>query len=623
MPSTPGQPAPFQPIMRRLVRLTILVGLAATLLAALVEFGLGYFTADAAFHAEADEIADSQLPLLSIALWEIEPEALQAQIDRIAARRQILWVRLVSWEGRIYVAGEPIKDQHADVVMTIPTPRGNTPLGKLEFSYDRAYFYHDLAKQIVSTVIVLVVLTSIICLMLIKLLRRELQRPLERIADFNARLSPANLTEQLTIRRAPRAWRDEIDLLAESFDILRAGIKRYVIERDEATAKLAQQRDDLDRAVNARTADLIRLNAFLETLSQLSTRFIHLERDQYPSALRDALETITQQLDITACGLAERTATGAYRWRFIYRRKMASLPTFAEDEVLAALPWNEHAEWTAQYWDTVPDDPAVAQFMAGYAAQAMAAFRNRDGELGQLMLCVCASPHDWARSGLRQIEMAAEMMFTTLLRWHDLAALDETRRELWLLSRSDSLTRLPNRRHFDERKIEEARRALREGTPLGILMIDVDFFKRYNDGYGHGAGDECLIAVAETLRTTLHRVGDFLARLGGEEFVVLLPNTHIDQAQQIGERLQQAVFMMNLPHEHAPLGRVTVSIGASVIDIDPKHVATAEQRFDNALLRADDALYIAKAGGRNQVTSLRMTTSDRSNLDLDTDTPAL
>lgn len=171
--------------------------------------------------------------------------------------------------------------------------------------------------------------------------------------------------------------------------------------------------------------------------------------------------------------------------------------------------------------------------------------------------------------------------------------LDSANRELTRLSAVDGLTGIANRRQFDEALSREWRRCLREREPLSLLMADVDYFKQYNDGYGHQAGDECLRTVAENLRAKLRRPADIVARYGGEEFAAVLPDTGLDGAIQVAEAMRSAVQALGLPHEGAPLGVVTVSVG--VASLAPQQV----EGMAKLLGAADWALYEAKRQGRN------------------------
>ena len=165
----------------------------------------------------------------------------------------------------------------------------------------------------------------------------------------------------------------------------------------------------------------------------------------------------------------------------------------------------------------------------------------------------------------------------------------------------DGLTGVHNRRHFDERLDIEMQRAVRSRDNLGVVLADVDFFKRYNDAYGHLAGDDCLRRVARTLKNCLRRPGDVLARYGGEEFACLLPDTDLAGALAVAESMEAAVRSLQMPHAQsdvAPL--VTLSLGVSV---------TLGGRGDAGkfLSLADEQLYKAKAQGRGRVCGAVLT----------------
>ncbi|CDF96997.1 MULTISPECIES: diguanylate cyclase [unclassified Pseudomonas] len=174
------------------------------------------------------------------------------------------------------------------------------------------------------------------------------------------------------------------------------------------------------------------------------------------------------------------------------------------------------------------------------------------------------------------------------------AALEEANRQLVVLSTTDGLTGIANRRHFDETLVNEWRRSVRAGTLLSLMLIDVDLFKSYNDHYGHQAGDDCLRSVANALKVHAQRAGDLVARYGGEEFVLITTTPNADSALQHAQALGEAVEALALPHARSPFGFVTVSIGLAVM------VLMEEVTAQDLLKQADQALYMAKARGRNQ-----------------------
>ncbi len=160
----------------------------------------------------------------------------------------------------------------------------------------------------------------------------------------------------------------------------------------------------------------------------------------------------------------------------------------------------------------------------------------------------------------------------------------------------DALTGIPNRRSFSERLLSEFNRSLRDRYPLSVIMGDIDYFKLYNDTYGHAEGDECLKRVAKTIEKTLKRPGDFCARYGGEEFIIILPAIDRKGAAVIADDIRNNIMALDIPHENSPdYEVVTISLGIGIKD----HGVSITH--DELLKMADDALYIAKAKGRNRV----------------------
>ncbi len=168
------------------------------------------------------------------------------------------------------------------------------------------------------------------------------------------------------------------------------------------------------------------------------------------------------------------------------------------------------------------------------------------------------------------------------------------------MSFTDALTGIPNRRQFDELLAHEIQRAAQTGTWLSLALVDIDFFKGFNDAYGHPKGDRCLKRVASALNEELRDTRDWVFRYGGEEFAILLPNTDLSVALIVLERLRAAVERLGIPHEHSSISKV-VTISAGVISRQPKIETTAIE----VLTDADLGLYQAKNSGRNRVESVK------------------
>lgn len=173
------------------------------------------------------------------------------------------------------------------------------------------------------------------------------------------------------------------------------------------------------------------------------------------------------------------------------------------------------------------------------------------------------------------------------------AALQRVNQELYRLASLDSLTQVANRRRFDEYLNQEWRRLAREQKPLSLILCDVDYFKRYNDTYGHQAGDACLKQIAQAIDHASKRPADLVARYGGEEFAVILPNTDALGAAHVAELIQIEVRKLNLTHPQSEVSEyVTLSLGVS-------SQVPSQESPESLIASVDRLLYEAKAQGRN------------------------
>ena len=173
---------------------------------------------------------------------------------------------------------------------------------------------------------------------------------------------------------------------------------------------------------------------------------------------------------------------------------------------------------------------------------------------------------------------------------------------LRFLTRMDGLTGIANRRYFDETLVLEWRRCAREMKPISLILIDIDFFKRFNDFYGHQGGDACLKRVATCIKAGFTRSHDLAARYGGEEFVCILPDTPLEGAEAKARTLLQTVQALDIAHQKSTIecGVVTISLGVASI------IPRAGSEASDLILNADRMLYLAKAAGRANVKSIQL-----------------
>lgn len=173
--------------------------------------------------------------------------------------------------------------------------------------------------------------------------------------------------------------------------------------------------------------------------------------------------------------------------------------------------------------------------------------------------------------------------------------LQEANRKLELLANSDGLTHIANRRNFNSFLSKEWKCHEQEQKPLGLILLDIDYFKRYNDYYGHFQGDDCLIQIAQTIAQFCQRPTDLVARYGGEEFGIVLPHTDSEQVWLIGESIRETIAGLQIPHADSPGSPfVTLSLGGASV------IPSSDNHLDALITQADTALYEAKNKGRNQ-----------------------
>jgi diguanylate cyclase (GGDEF)-like protein len=211
---------------------------------------------------------------------------------------------------------------------------------------------------------------------------------------------------------------------------------------------------------------------------------------------------------------------------------------------------------------------------------------------GSLVVQSAPVEHPWADQEVETLTLIVQQLEISIQHAELHQRLKAANQELKRISNTDGLTQIANRRCFDRQLAREWRRLQREQQPLALILCDIDYFKQFNDTYGHPIGDTCLVAVAQALQGCLKRPADLVARYGGEEFVVLLPNTELAGAIEVVEQMQGAIAALELADTPAP--HLTLSFGIHIA------VPQSATQAATALAQADRALYAAKQSGRNQ-----------------------
>ncbi|MCL1465206.1 diguanylate cyclase [Argonema galeatum] len=222
---------------------------------------------------------------------------------------------------------------------------------------------------------------------------------------------------------------------------------------------------------------------------------------------------------------------------------------------------------------------------------------------GLLMAHHCSGQREWQQWEIDFLKQLADQVAIAIQQSELYRQLEIANQKLHRLATTDSLTGIANRRRFDEIIDIEWRRAAREQIPLSIIMCDIDFFKLYNDSYGHPAGDSCLQQIAQVIVSAGKRPADLVARYGGEEFAIILPNTDPAGALIVAQEIRAKVEMLNFPHMKSPVSQyVTISVGVASIEFSGTTWERYLQKSPYTLIQdADRALYHAKAKGRNRI----------------------
>ncbi len=301
--------------------------------------------------------------------------------------------------------------------------------------------------------------------------------------------------------------------------------------------------------------------------------------------------SITQNNDVYKTLLE---STKAIPWRIDWKTMRFS---YIGPQIEKLLGWSPESWQTVNEWAERmhPEDQqwvvdfCVAQSKAGVDHEADYRAMTKDGDYVWIRDVVHV-----VRDEQGEVEALIGFMFDITERKETEQKLLDLQKELEELSFKDGLTGVPNRRMLDKVLEEEWIMAKRHQQPLSLLVMDIDFFKQYNDCYGHIQGDDCLKQVAQMLSSAATRARDFFARFGGEEFVMLLPETDTTAAVKIAERCQQLMMKLQISHQQSEVSQLlTISIGIGTIVPGPK-----DQLVD-FVEQVDQALYRAKDSGRN------------------------
>lgn len=396
----------------------------------------------------------------------------------------------------------------------------------------------------------------------------------EVVKAENDRFERADGTVQW-LRREVRPWYDQ-----------RGDVGGIVIFSEDITAikqaeeELIRHRDQLETLVCERTAELESANASL--LREIKERklleqVLSENEEKYRTMFMDSPAAYLILIDgiFVDCNRAAEDMFGSDRTHILGKRPESLSPEFQPDGKRSSVSAEEKIQ---------------------------AAFRTGRNTF-EWVHCHADGSEFFVEVSIAAMTLNGQpVLFTT---WMDItqrkqaeAVLEESRRRLEVLSKTDGLTGIANRRCFDEVIHKEYGRHVRSGLPLSLVLLDIDHFKAFNDYYGHMEGDECLKQVARTIADAALRPGDFAARYGGEEFACILPATDRRGAKIVAERIRKSIESLAIPHKGSNIAEfVTVSLGVVTL------VCSSAGSVGDILTQVDELLYKAKTLGRNQVVS--------------------
>jgi len=575
----------------------------------------------AAMSAELTLIEQVYRRTLSKGIWEMDRESLETQVASAgnvpSVGRIVLKITPAQRAPEILDRQQPGWRESAlaparQLALTYAPFQGSSEtLGELSLYGDERVLWARLREEVSAIVITQLIQSLLLASLIMLVFTRSVTVHVQRIANHLGQLTPTRLRELLSLdRRGNRE--DELTLLVTGVNQLQSNLSDYLEQQQRYEAELAQHRDRLADLVRERTAELEALAAAQQVVLTLSNRLIHAPYEEFDRCLLTCLQEVAQRLHAaTAVWYVRDDTTGEYgaflHWQAIdapVASRPERVPAMDWQRLQALLDGQELIHFASQAAAAQAIGPAGAAPLAGLGMQAtaFAELRGGDDHFG-LLVFGKSQAVEWQPDERALLAMTAQMLVHSSRHKAQLidivrgqAAVQAVNAQLAELARSDGLTGLANRRHFDEIKEIEFRRTQRLGQPLALLVCDIDHFKRYNDSYGHAMGDECLRAVAGTIRATVKRAGDTVARIGGEEFAVLLPVTDESAALRLAARIVEAVFDAAIEHKASDVSPyVTLSVGVAVTTLQPC------DDFNVLFQRADQALYRAKTAGRNRV----------------------
>lgn len=585
---------------QQLLRALLFIALFC-LLVLCVQLYLGQRSKQQLLLALPQRIEQQTMPLLAQSVWDVDQAATRDLLQSLLREDAIRQLRLSNSQGGVQLELGSRNDVTHVVELPVQSPRtGDQALGQLRIGLSLSALEWQLWQECLQTQLILLLGLGGLAALQHRFLRRQVLQPLQQL-QHRLKQPPATDEEP-----------NELQQLSAALQQLQQLQQEFETSHQQQERELARHRDHLAELVAMRTAELEHLIRFQHLISELSTRFIHLPLQEQHQAIDSALERIGTLLEVDRCYLfrvtPELTIHDNQEW---CASGINSTASFYENYPIAESKWfiPQLQRQQLQAFSSLADIPAEGhvermQFAShGIQSIAVVTLAQQQQLLGFFGCDVVTRPRQWLDKELSLLRLVGEMLSNVLLRKQQMEELEATQHALSRaneklegIANTDGLTGLANRRLFDQRKQLEFTAACALKQELSVLLIDVDLFKAYNDCFGHLEGDQCLRRLAGELAQQFQQEDQLVARIGGEEFAVLLPHLTANEASDLAEALRQRIWQLAIPHMASSVStHVTVSIGVASLD---RH---RHDSIDDLLAEADSRLYEAKRQGRNRV----------------------
>ncbi|WP_088965315.1 diguanylate cyclase [Vogesella sp. LIG4] len=562
------------------------------------------------YRAKQQQLADipqrielQLMPMLAQSVWDVDQTATQKLLQNLLQQDGVRQISLRSTDGSVLLQLGS-RDETVTHIVELPVQSartGDQPLGLLRIGLSLGTLEQQLWRD--SLTLLLLMLAALAGLTLV-CYRFLLQQVLHPVQQLQGRLNTQPPQEDSSS--------NELQQLSASLQLLQQQHQEQDSSQQQHEREQARHRDQLTEMVALRTAELEHLSRFQHLVSELSTAFVHMPLHEQHQAVATALERIGSLLGVDRCYLFRVTPDMLIRDNQEWcAAGIVSTASHYESYPLRQSQWfvqqlQRHQFLAYASLADIPQEGHVERELFeqhGIQSIALVALSQQEQLLGIFGCDAVSHTRVWLDKELSLLRLVGEMLSGLLLRQEQQAqleaaqaALSRANEKLDGIANTDGLTGLANRRLFDQRKQQEFAAACALKQELSLLLIDVDLFKAYNDCFGHQEGDQCLRQLAAALTQQFAGEEQLIARLGGEEFAVLLPHCDARAASQLAEALRQHIWQLAIPHMASPVStNVTVSIGVASLD---RH---RHDSMEDLQAEADSRLYQAKHQGRNRV----------------------